>query len=279
MTIPFAKMHGLGNDFVIVDARRDNFRPTPEQVKVIADRHRGVGCDQLVVLDHPQNNSAQVAMHIFNADGSKVAACGNATRCVAKLERESGAPNAFLIETDAGPLSVGVSSGHIIVDMGPARDGWKDIPLGSQVDTLTVDVGGDLGLPPAVCVNMGNPHAVFFVDDAEALDIAKLGPLIENNLLFPERTNVEFASVKDPSHLRMRVWERGAGITQACGTGACATLVAAVRRGLSERKADIALDGGSLVITWLENGHVLMEGPATHSFYGVLSPEFLGAAR
>ncbi len=275
MRVSFIKMHGLGNDFVILDARRGGFRPSPEQARRIAGRRRGVGCDQLILLEAPANPAARVAMRIFNADGSRAGACGNAARCVARLERESGAPAAFMIESDAGLLAAEVGDDAIAVDMGPARLDWKEIPLARAADTLNLDIGKDQDLPPAVCVSMGNPHAVFFVEDAEKAEVARLGPLIEVHPLFPEGVNVEFVSVRDGTHLRMRVWERGTGVTQACGTGACAALVAAVRRGLARRRAEVMLDGGALMVEWLENGHVRMEGPATHSFAGALAPEML----
>jgi diaminopimelate epimerase len=274
MTIPFIKMHGLGNDFVILDARSNSLRLNPAQIRRISDRRLGIGCDQFIVLDKPANGSARFAMRIFNSDGSASGACGNAARCVARLEKDHGGPSEFFIETEGALLSVKVG-GTVAVDMGPARTGWKDIPLSHEMDTLEIDAGGKFGLPPAVGVNVGNPHAVFFVDKIEEIDLEKIGPQIENDPLFPERTNVEFVSVKNRSTLRMRVWERGVGITQACGTGACAVLVAAVRRGLADRKAEVVLDGGTLGITWLENNHVLMEGPTAYSFSGEISDEMM----
>ncbi|MBI3420306.1 MAG: diaminopimelate epimerase [Proteobacteria bacterium] len=235
MRVPFIKMHGLGNDFVILDARKNGFRPAPAQIRRIADRRHGVGCDQLILLEKPRNPQARLYMGIFNADGSVSGACGNATRCVALLEKESGAPEKFFIESDGAMLAAEVGK-SISIDMGPARTGWKDIPL---------KAAGDLGAQ------------------------------IETDPLFPERTNVEFVSVKDRHTLRMRVWERGAGITQACGSGACAVLVAAVRRDLAERKATVIADGGALSVTWLENDHVLLEGPASYSFAGEISEQLL----
>lgn len=276
MTIPFVKMHGLGNDFVILDARVQSFQLSPRQVARIADRHKGVGCDQLIILDIPRQPDADVFMHIFNPDGSDGGACGNATRCVAWLEMQARGREKIIIETGAGLLKTHKHNDCFSVDMGEAKTGWKDIPLSQDMDTLAVNVNV-ASLPPATCVNMGNPHAVFFMDDVERLDVAALGAKAEHHILFPKRTNVEFAQIIDKGHIRMRVWERGAGLTMACGSGACATLVAAVRRGLTERKADIILDGGTLQIEWLENGHVLMTGPVAFSFAGELSDALLGA--
>ncbi len=266
-------MHGLGNDFVILDARKTGFQPTPDQIKRIADRNRGVGCDQLIVLKDSAK-AADLYMGIYNADGSEAAACGNATRCVADLEMNARGVNELRIESPYDVLHATRSNGLITVDMGTALTEWNAIPLSKHMDTLNIDMG-IAGLPPAVAVNMGNPHAVFFVKNVEKTDIATLGKQVEHHALFPARTNVEFIEVKSRTHMRMRVWERGAGITLACGSGACAVIVAAVRRGLTERKADIDLDGGRLHMEWLDNGHVLMTGPVATSFTGVLPDAFL----
>lgn len=273
MPIIFIKMHGLGNDFVILDSRKNGFQPTPDQIKRIADRNRGVGCDQLIVLKNT-TKAADLYMGIYNADGSEAAACGNATRCVAELEMNARGVNTLAIESPYDVLKASRSGALITVDMGAALLEWNAIPLSKHMDTLNVDVGIP-ALPPAVAVNMGNPHAVFFVKDVEKTDITTLGRQVETHSLFPARTNVEFIEVKDRTHMRMRVWERGAGITLACGSGACAAMVAAVRRGLTERKADIQLDGGVLNMEWLENGHVLMTGPVATSFTGELSEALL----
>jgi diaminopimelate epimerase len=267
---PFLKMHGLGNDFVVLDARQLPLALTPARVAAIADRRTGVGCDQLVVIEPTRGGDADVWMSIHNADGSEVAACGNASRCVAWLLMEESGRAEAVIETrggllDAqrrGPLSVAV-------DMGPARLDWRDIPLARPLDTLHLGISaGPLADP--VGVGMGNPHAVFFVADVDAIDLAALGPELEHHPLFPERANIEIAQVLAPGRIRMRVWERGAGITSACGTGACATLVAAARRGLAGRKGGIELDGGTLAIEWLADDHVLMTGPVALSFSGRL---------
>jgi diaminopimelate epimerase len=263
--ISFKKMHGLGNDFVILDGRKAALALSDSQVRHIADRHRGVGCDQLIVMEAPETAESDIFMRIYNPDGSVAGACGNATRCVADiLMREKGADK-VVIQTISG-LLVCTRSGvaDVTVDMGPARLDWDQIPLSKDCDTLHLPLAGD-----PVGVNMGNPHAVLFVADADKADVAGIGPGIEKDPLFPQKTNVEFVSIMGKDHLRMRVWERGAGITQACGSGACAVGVAAVRRGLTGRKVKITLDGGDLLIEWREtDGHVLMTGPLTYSFDG-----------
>lgn len=272
----FLKMHGLGNDFVVLDTRRNDLALTPAQVRAISDRHRGVGCDQLIVLEKPRSRLSDAWMTIYNPDGSQSGACGNATRCVAWLLMNESKRDKVVIETIAGLLDGEArGDGLVAVDMGPARLDWRDIPLAEASDTLHLDIAaGPLARPAAV--SMGNPHAVFFVDDAAAIDLAALGPVLEHHPLFPERTNVEIVQVLSRKTLRMRVWERGAGITQACGSGACAALVAAARRGLTGRKADVVLDGGTLSIEWLPDDHVLMTGPVALSFAGRLDPSLLG---
>jgi diaminopimelate epimerase len=267
---PFIKMHGLGNDFVVVDARRNTFALDEAAARRIADRHTGVGCDQLIVIETPKAGMADAFMRIVNADGSEVGACGNATRCVADLlMKETGRDN-LVIETAAGLLDVErASGGRVTVDMGRAKLDWRDIPLATACDTNHIPLTlGPLSDP--VGVNMGNPHAVFFVSDAAAIDLASLGPVLERHPLFPERANIGVAQLLAPARLRLRVWERGAGITLACGSGACAALVAASRRGLVARKATVVADGGELDIEWLSDGHVLMTGPVATSFTGTL---------
>lgn len=274
--LDFTKMHGLGNDFVVLDVRSSGLALTEAAVRAIADRHRGVGCDQLIVIEPARNAVSDAWMTIYNPDGSQSGACGNATRCVAwQLMRQSGRDK-VVIETKAGLLDAEArGERQVAVDMGRARLDWREIPLAEAVDTLHLGIGaGPLHDP--VGVSMGNPHAVFFVDDVAAVDLAAVGPVLEHHTLFPERTNVEIVQVLSPDRLRMRVWERGAGITQACGTGACATLVAAARRGLSNRKADVILDGGALTIEWLADDHVLMTGPVAQSFAGRLDSSLLG---
>lgn len=274
--VSFVKMHGLGNDFVVVDARAASFSPDPAQVRALADRRTGVGCDQLIVVEPARNPLADAFMRIRNADGGEVAACGNATRCVAALlMREKGGSHA-IVETAAGLLDAeATSDGLIGVDMGRISFDWRDVPLAEAADTLHLPVEAG-PLRDGVAVSVGNPHAVFFVDDAEAIAIEVFGPLIEHHPLFPARTNVEVVQVLDPAHLRLRVWERGAGLTRACGTGACAAAVAAARRGLAGRKVAVDLDGGRLVIEWLRDDHVLMTGPVATAFTGVLDPSLAG---
>ncbi|HEY3909168.1 MAG TPA: diaminopimelate epimerase [Stellaceae bacterium] len=266
--VPFLKMHGLGNDFVVLDARRDAIVVDAAGAQALANRHTGIGCDQLIVLEPPRHPAAALLMRIRNPDGGEAEACGNATRCVAWLvQRETGDPR-VRIETRAGLLESDIlPDGQIAVDMGPARTAWQEIPLAEAMDTARVALAlGPLSAP--VCTNIGNPHATFFVDDCETVDLAVLGPALEHHPLFPQRANIGVATVRDRGHLRLRVWERGAGITRACGSGACAALVAAHRRGLAEPCARVALDGGTLDISWRKDGHVIMTGPAALSFEG-----------
>jgi len=275
---PFIKMHGLGNDFVVIDARRQPLAMDDAQARAIADRKTGVGCDQFIVIEPPKNGTADAAMRIRNADGGEVEACGNASRCVAQLLMQERRTSRVAIDTAAGVIvAEDAGGGRVAVDMGPARLEWQEIPLARAMDTLHLDLTlGPLSDP--VGVNVGNPHAVFFVPDAEAIDLKTLGPQLEHHPLFPERCNVEAATVLSRGRIRMRVWERGVGITRACGTGACATLVAAARRGLTDRKAEVVLDGGPLEIAWTADGHVHMTGPVATSFTGVLDESLLRGA-
>ncbi len=267
--IPFTKMHGLGNDVVVLDARAGDIALDPAEARAIADRRRGIGCDQLIVIEPPRSDGALAYLHILNADGSEAEACGNGTRCVAATLMEEVGADEVTLETTAGLLRVKMAENEqITVNMGQTRLDWQDIPLAEACDTLHLGIEAGALCDP-VAVNIGNPHCIFFVEDAESIDLARLGPQIEQSSLFPERTNVEVAAVRDEGHIRMRVWERGAGITLACGSGACATLVAAHRRRLAGRKAEITLDGGPLNVEWLESGDVLMTGPVAISFKGV----------
>ena len=261
MRTPFIKMHGLGNDFVVLDARTTALPAiTEEFASAIADRHTGIGCDQMIVLE-PSDTQA-FRMRIFNSDGGEVEACGNATRAVAMLHGEPAT-----IETAGGVLALEPSANGASVDMGLPRLEWEQIPLDYAMDTLTMPVGwGELKNP--VAVNVGNPHVVFFVEDADAVDLATLGPEIESDPLFPERVNVNVASGVGDNHLKLHVWERGAGLTRACGTGACATAVAAIRRGLVGSSVTVTLPGGHLQIEWSEGSTIRMTGPATESFRG-----------
>lgn len=274
-TRPFKKMHGLGNDFVIVDARTQPYQPSPAQAQRVADRHFGVGCDQLIVLEPPTAASAQVFMRIYNADGSQAEACGNATRCVARLMFEEQG-DVSGVETVMGVLPCQrLSDGRYSVGMGPAYMDWQDIPLAEATDTLHLpELVPGLGAP--VAVSIGNPHCVFFVDDAETFDFAPIGQQIERHPLYPNRTNVQFVSVLGPQSIRQRVWERGVGITGASGSGACAGAVASLRRGLVQGPVSVKLDGGVLLIDWDQTeNRITMTGAASFAFDGVLSEELL----
>ena len=268
--LPFTKMHGLGNDFVVFDARTRPLALDAARVRAIADRRTGVGCDQLVVLEPPRNGGTDAYLRFWNRDGGEVAACGNGTRCAARLLFDETGRTSVMVETDAGRLTAQeAGGGEVRVDMGPARLDWREIPLARATDTLHVAVGAG-PLSDAVAVNMGNPHAVFFVDDAEAVPLAELGSGLETDPLFPERANIGVAQRLASDRLRLRVWERGVGITNACGTGACAAAVAGARRGLTGRSVTVVLDGGALGIVWRKDGHVEMTGPTAASFSGVL---------
>jgi diaminopimelate epimerase len=272
MGIPFRKMHGLGNDFVVFDARAHPLALSPADWVSIADRRTGIGCDTIVVLS--ADSRADIAVRFVNADGADSPTCGNASRCVAQLLFAETGRDRVRIATAAGLLEAWRAGGVVAVDMGRPRLAWQEIPLAEAADTLHLPFVSAPYSDP-VGVNMGNPHAVFFVDDAESVDLAQVGPEIEHAPLFPERTNVEFATVLAPGRIRMRVWERGVGITRACGSGACATLVAAARRGLSERTATLVLDGGDLTIDWRQDDHVIMTGPAATSFTGEIDDGLL----
>jgi diaminopimelate epimerase len=265
----FLKMHGCGNDFVVLDERVRPLGLTPARAAAIADRRTGVGCDQLIVLEPPPPHSdADAFMRIRNPDGAEAGACGNATRCVAALlTRETGRRH-HVIRTAAGNLPADtLPDGSVRVDMGPARLDWPDIPLAHPMDTLHLDLAaGPLADPAAV--SMGNPHATFFVTDLAAIPIADLGPRLEHDPLFPDRANIGVAQIQAPDRIRLRVWERGAGLTRACGSGACAALVNAHRRGLTGRRATLVLDGGDLEIEWRADGRVLMTGPVATAFTG-----------
>ena len=277
---PFLKMHGLGNDFVVLDARAASLDLSVQRRRIIADRRLGVGCDQLIVLEPPTDADADVFMRIYNPDGGEAGACGNATRCVASVVLGERRTDHVTVQTIAGLLESqhtgtgGNGQPVISVDMGPARLDWREIPVARACDTNHLPVG--LGpLQDPVGTGMGNPHATFFVDDVEAIALAELGPRIEHDPFFPERVNVGVAQLLDDGRLRLRVWERGAGITLACGSGACAAAVAASRRGLVPRKADIVLEGGTLTVAWLGDGHVLMTGGTALAFKGELDRSLL----
>ena len=277
---PFIKMHGLGNDFVVVDARQAPFPLDDALARRIADRHTGVGCDQLLVIEPPSNGRADAFLRIRNHEGGEVGACGNGTRCVAALLMAENGRDRVTLETLAG-LLVAEAAGkrRVSVDMGEAGPDWQDMPLARAMDTLHLDLAlGPVADPAATA--MGNPHATFFVEEVAAIDLESLGPRLERDPLFPERANIGIAQVTGPDQLRLRVWERGVGITRACGSGACAAAVAAHRRGLTGRQVALTLDGGPLTIAYREDGHVIMTGPVATAFTGALAPELLagGAA-
>ncbi|MDH5488564.1 MAG: diaminopimelate epimerase [Rhodospirillaceae bacterium] len=273
--LAFIKMHGLGNDFVILDRRDGKGTLSQASVRAITDRRSGIGCDQLIIMEPANAAEADVFMRIYNPDGSEAGACGNATRCVAELMMNEKKSDHVIIETISGLLDTErTPDGLYSVDMGPAKFDWRDIPLSEACDTLNMPIS-EGGLSGPVGVSVGNPHAVFFVDDAEAVDLASVGPVIEHHKLFPQRTNVEVVQVLTNNKIRLRVWERGAGITRACGSGACAAVVAAAQRKLTDRTVEVVLDGGSLKIEWLADNNILMTGPVATSFSGTMAHELL----
>jgi diaminopimelate epimerase len=270
--LAFRKMHGLGNDFVVIDQRQREAALTAELVRAIGDRRRGVGFDQLAEILPGGNTTAR--LRFWNADGSQSAACGNATRCIADLLMAETGLAEITLAGDNGVLTARRrGDGLIEIDMGSPHLGWRDIPLAREADTEFLPVAGE----PAAC-SMGNPHCTFFVDYVGAVPLAERGPAIERHELFPQRTNVQFVQVLSRDRARVRVWERGAGETLASGSSSCAVLVNAVRRGLMDRRAVMVLDGGELEMEWREDGHVTMAGPVAYVFDGVLSPAFLDAA-
>ena len=264
MIAHFLKMHGCGNDFVVMDDRARTLGITPAQATAIADRRTGVGCDQFILIEAGED----AFMRIYNPDGSEAGACGNATRCVASLLAAETGRTSLNVRTISGDLPATVlPDGRVRVDMGPARLGWAEIPLAGPADTLHLDLARGAVADPAAA-SMGNPHATFFVADLSAVDIERIGPSLEHDPIFPQRANIGFVQVLSPERIRLRVWERGAGLTLACGSGACATLVNAARRGLTGRRANVIVDGGELEIEWRDDGHVLMTGPVATSFTG-----------
>ncbi|GHE01665.1 diaminopimelate epimerase [Allgaiera indica] len=268
--LPFMKMHGAGNDFVVIDQRGRKSIVSAALARALGDRHRGVGFDQLCTIDDDAGADARLVF--WNADGTVAGACGNATRCVARHLMDETGRNRLELRTERGLLTAEDAGGGLTrVNMGPPQLDWAAIPLARAVDTLHLPLPGN-----PVAVGMGNPHCVFFVEDAEAVDVAGLGRKAEHDPLFPERTNVEFASVLGSDRLRMRVWERGTGITLACGSGICAAAVAAARRSLTGRQVTVEVDGGTLSVDWRDDG-VWLTGPTAHVFDGVLSPAFLAA--
>jgi diaminopimelate epimerase len=274
MRRPFLKMNGLGNDFVVVEARSQPFAPSPAEVRAIADREDGIGCDQLIAIE--ASPRADAFMRIWNADGGEVEHCGNAARCVGWLILEATGRDAARLDSPSGVLEITrAGPKQVTIDMGAPRLGWQDIPLEEAMDTRGIELEvGPLGAPvmhTPGCVSMGNPHVVFFVGDAETAPVREVGSMIEHHRLFPRGVNVGFAQIKARDRIRLRVWERGAGLTRACGTGACAALVAAHRRALANREATVEMDGGDLRIAWrAADDHVLMTGPVEVEFTGML---------
>ena len=266
---PFMKMHGLGNDFVVVDTRGQSLDLSSDLVRALADRHRGVGFDQLAVIA----DGSDLTVTFYNADGSTSAACGNATRCIAAREMAMTGRDVMRIAvTGRGTLSAVLRpDGLTAVNMGAPLLDWQDIPLAQDVNTLHLPIDGN----PAA-TGMGNPHCTFFVDDVAAIDLATRGAAVEHHPLYPERTNVQFAQIIGPDRIRMRVWERGTGITLASGSSSCAVAVAAHRRGLTGRSVTLDLDGGTLEIDWRDDG-VWMAGPTAHVFDGTLTADFLAS--
>ena len=266
--LPFLKMHGLGNDFVVLDNRAGGVTVSAALARALGDRHRGVGYDQLAVLE--SDAEADGALVFYNADGSISGACGNATRCVARLLLDETGQTTLRLRTERGLLECRErGNGLTEVNMGVPLLDWRDVPLASEMDTLALPIEG---APTAT--GMGNPHCTFFVEDAESIDLERFGPQHEHHPLYPERTNVQVAHVIGPDRLRMRVWERGVGITLASGSSSCATAVAAARRGLTGRAVQIELDGGLIEIDWRPDG-VRMTGPTALVFAGELSAAFL----
>ena len=268
--IPFMKMHGLGNDFVVLDGRAHSFDLTSDLARRLGDRHRGVGFDQLALMTL-RNES--VHLTFYNADGSLSAACGNATRCIARYLMDETGENRLTLTTDRGTLHArDAGEGLTSVNMGHPQLDWQAIPLAEDVDLDHLPIEGD-----PVATGMGNPHCTFFVDDATTVPLEVFGPKMEHHPLYPERTNVQVVSLIAPDHLRMRVWERGTGLTLASGSSSCAVAVAAHRRGLTGRSVNITLDGGDIAVDWREDG-VWMTGPTKHVFDGVLTEDFLSGS-
>lgn len=283
--LPFTKMHGLGNDFVVIDARRGKPAAGVEisaaRAAAIADRRTGVGCDQFILIEDAPDGESHAFMRIRNADGGEVDACGNATRCIGALLLDEIDGDEVRVRTGADLLTVRRAGYRLVtVDMGIPRGDWDDIPLAAKADTLHLDLScGPLSDPAAV--SMGNPHATFFVDEIDSVPIALVGPELEHDPIFPERANIGVAQILAPDRMRLRVWERGAGLTSACGTGACAAVVNANRRDLAGRRMVVVVDGGELLIDWREDrpgeqGRVFMTGPAATSFSGTISESLLG---
>jgi diaminopimelate epimerase len=278
---PFVKMNGLGNEIVVVDMRPDPDRITAADVRAAA----AVGCDQLMAIYPPRSAGTDAFVCIFNNDGSQAGACGNGMRCVADILLNESGGSAVSVETPAGVLTCWPGEGHLTatVDMGVPRFRWDEIPLANAIaDTRAIDLRIQVGDGPTLespsVASMGNPHAVFFVNDVHAYDLRQLGPVAEHHPIFPQRANVSLAKVAAPDHLIVRTWERGAGLTRACGSAACASLVCASRMARAARAATVTLPGGDLHIAWGADDHVLMTGPLAYEFEGRFDPGLFAAA-
>ena len=265
--IKFIKMHGLGNDFVVIDKRKANIEITENLIKKLSNRRSGAGCDQLITINQNNNNDADVAIEIFNPNGDRAEACGNGTRCVAKLLfDENQNIEKLKILSDAGILVAKQNEENITINMGKISTDWKTIPLSEEIDTLNIPIKVN-GFSKGVSVNIGNPHVVFFGKSIENIDLDYIGPKIENHKFFPNKTNVEFVEIVNPEKIKMKVWERGAGITLACGSGACAAVYAAWKKKLIKNIAEVQLEKGSLYISIINN-EAIMTGPAEISYNG-----------
>lgn len=280
--LPYLKMNGLGNDFVVLDARAGEITLSRRQIVDISDRENGIGCDQLIVMENDGLDGVDLFMRIYNAEGGEVDACGNATRAIAGLVAGQTGAGAVTIRTNAGILTARIQGDLVTADMGAPRFAWDQIPLAEPfADTTGIELQiGPIDAPllhtPSV-INVGNPHAIFWVDDLDAHDLEKFGPMLENHPIFPERANITLAQVLSDDRIRVRVWERGAGLTLACGTAACATAVAAARKGLTGRTVTVELPGGPLAIEWRSSDdHILMTGPWALDGNGIIPPALLG---
>ncbi len=276
--IPFRKMNGLGNDFVVLDAREHTIPMNEGIAAAISNRQTGIGCDQLIIIETDKH--ADAFMRIRNATGGEVDACGNATRCIGDILMSENGASSVSIRTNAGMLlcSRAAEPGMITADMGAPKLRWDQIPIAEEMDTRQIELQiGPIDDPilhsPGV-VNVGNPHCIFWVDDVETYDLENIGPMLEHHPVFPQRANISLAHVISPEDITLKVWERGVGLTKACGSAACAVVVAASRKGLTQRKATVHLPGGDLIIEWRENDdHILMSGPYEYEFDGTLPSE------
>jgi diaminopimelate epimerase len=268
MDVEFHKMQGAGNDFIVLDERIRPLGLTPERVALLADRRLGIGCDQLILLQPAPEPDGDAFVRFFNSDGSESGACGNGTRCAAALVASQTGRDTVRLSGPAGPLPAEIlGGGQVRVDLGPARFGWRDVPLSREIDTLHLGPEGGIAGDPAAC-SMGNPHATLFVEDLDRIEVVRNGATLERHALFPERANIGFVQLRSRERIRLMVWERGAGLTPACGSGACAAVVNAHRRGLVGRSCAVEMPGGLLHVTWREDGHVLLAGPTATVFTG-----------